>query len=902
MPDWKQLFREQIAELNLAPAREAEIAEEFAQHAEDRYRELQSAGTPEAEALRITLEELSDPALVAGELRTVEHTGAPERSVFVAGLLRDVRYGFRSLRASLGFTLVVIAVLGIGIGANVAMFTVVDAAFLRPLRLPDPERLVQVQETPPGGGDMPVAYPNFLDWEKQVQSFESMGIGGVFPERLKRAGGSERIQIAYVSPGFHLAYGVKAVIGRMFTAADDRAGAEPVAVLSERFWQTHFAGDAGVIGRTVTIDDQVWTIAGVAASFQWPRTADVFVPIAFGLDKWGLNLREQHSGTGVIARLKPGVSLQQARTEMKVIASRLAKQYPDANGGNSATVTPLREYISGNIREPVLLMFGAVGLLLLVACANVAGLLLARSAVRQREIAIRTALGASRLQLVRQLLTESVLLALASAAAGVVLARFGLVALQRIFPDAENLGGIGLDLRVLAFSVLAAGATAVLFGLAPAIQATRLNVTEAVKSGGRASHGSGVRLHTRKLLVVSQVAMAVVLSIGAGLLVRSLVEALETDPGFRPEHVVAAPILPPDRKDADLSRNSQLLRDVSERIAVLPGVRAVGAISNLPFGGSESWGDFYREDRPVPRAGSLPNAMQAAATAGYFQAMGIPLRKGRLFNASDGRMPPVKRDIPSVLAYMRSVEMVAVINETMARRFWPGEDPIGKVFRFGPVSMQGPRVRILGVVGDARQFGLDRPAEPQYFFFADQFPVLQATLVVRTTQDVTGLASVIHKVVAEFQPDAIVAQVESMETIVDRSLAGRQNNVMLLGLFSGIALLLAALGLYATMAYVVAQRTQEIGLRMALGAAAGDVRMMVVREGLLLAGAGVIIGLAAALLGARVVASMLYGVTSTDALTYAGSALLLVIVMLVASYFPAWRASRVDPMVALRCE
>jgi predicted permease len=341
---------------------------------------------------------------------------------------------------------------------------------------------------------------------------------------------------------------------------------------------------------------------------------------------------------------------------------------------------------------------------------------------------------------------------------------------------------------------------------------------------------------------------------------------------------------------------------VTERLAGVPGIEAAGAIDALPFSNPDSSANFYRDDRPIPGPGQIPNAMKAAATPGYFRAMGIPLLRGRLFTAADGQMPPLKRDMASLLAYVRSIEMVAVINETMARRFWPGEDPVGKYFRWGPPSIQGPRVKILGVVGDARQFGLDQPVEPQYFFSAGQFPVLDARLVVRTRGDVTGLASTIRGVVAEYQPDAVVTQVEPMLTLIDRSLTGRQNNVMLLGLFSGVALLLAALGLYATMAYIVAQRTQEIGVRMALGAAGSDVRMMVVREGALLAGAGVIIGLIAAVAGARVVSSMLYGITATDTLTYAGSALLLVLAMLVASYIPAWRASRVDPLVALRFE
>jgi putative ABC transport system permease protein len=365
---------------------------------------------------------------------------------------------------------------------------------------------------------------------------------------------------------------------------------------------------------------------------------------------------------------------------------------------------------------------------------------------------------------------------------------------------------------------------------------------------------------------------------------------------------VTAPIIPLDRKDADVSQNSRLLREVAERLAALPGVEAAGATRNLPFGNPNAWATFYRDDLPIPAAGKLPNGMQTAVTPGYFQAMGIPLLKGRLFDASDGQMRALKRDFPSILSYLRSADIVAVINDTMARRYWPDEDPIGKAFYFGPPSLKGPRVRIVGVVGNARQLSLAEPVQPQYFFSADQFPILDARLVVRTTRDVAALAPLIRSIVAESQPDAVVTKVETMETLIDHSVAGRQDHVLLLGLFSGIALLLAALGLYGTMAYIVTQRTQEIGLRMALGAEAADVRGMVVKEGAALGAVGVVIGIAAALAGARVVSSMLYGVTTTDGVTYAGSAILLVIIVLAASYLPAWRASRVDPIEALRTE
>jgi putative ABC transport system permease protein len=402
------------------------------------------------------------------------------------------------------------------------------------------------------------------------------------------------------------------------------------------------------------------------------------------------------------------------------------------------------------------------------------------------------------------------------------------------------------------------------------------------------------------VLVVGQVALAVVLSVGAGLLARSLLAALRTDPGFRPEQVLVAAIVPSDRANGDIARNAQLMRDVLERLAGVPGVQVAGAVDNMPFDNPDSWSDFYRDDRPVPEPGRLPNGMKAAVSASYFQAMGVPLLSGRLFSPADGRLPPVKRDVREMLARLRSMELTAVINETMARRFWPDEDPVGKYFRWGPPSIKGPRVKIVGIVGDSRQQGLDRPVEPQYFFSMDQFPMFDTRLVVRTSVDPASLAATLRAVVAECDPNASVARIERLETLIGRSLTGRQNSVLLLGGFSGIALLLASLGLYATMAYIVTQRTQEIGLRMALGAAAADVRTMVVREGVLLAAAGVGLGVLAALAGARAVSSMLYGIAPTDPLTYLSSAMLLTAVMVAASYIPARRASRVDPMEALR--
>ncbi len=902
MPDWKRLVRRRLAALKLEPEREAEIAEELAQHAEDRYRELVTGGATEAEARRRALEEIGERGALSRNLRPVERTNAPEPYVWDGGPLRDLAGGVRSLRRTPGLTLAVVAVLAIGIGANVAMFTVLDAVFLRPLRLREPERLVQIQDSRGPGGTIPISYPNFLDWRREARSFESMDVSAVFDETLKTAEGAERLRVAYVSPGFHGTYGVTPVLGRALTAEDDRPGAPPALVLSHAYWQSRFGGRADALGRRMTFGDQVWTVAGVMEPFRWQRTADVFVPVAFAMQKWGLALRENRSNTGVIARLRAGVSVEAARAEMKLISSQLEKEYPGANAGFTAVVTPLQEFIGGGVRRQVLLMSGAVAMLLLVACGNVAGLLLARAAVRRREMAIRIALGAARLRLVRQLLTESLLLAMAGAAVGLAVARAGITWLRGIVPVAENLGGIGVDGRAAAFAILAAGSTAVLFGLAPALQFTRPNTIDAIKAGGHSARGGALRWRTHKFLVTGQVALAVVLTVGVGLLLRSLLEALTTSPGFQTEHVVAATVVSGGSDAADIARSSWFVRDVTERLEARPGIAAAGAVDALPFGSPDSSAAFFRDDLPLPPPDRIPSALKANVTPGYFRVMGIPLLRGESFRPTAARMPSVKRDMPSMVAYLRSIKLEAVINETMARRYWPGEDPIGKTFRFGPPSLEGPQVKIIGLVSDSRQYGLDRAIEPQFYFSSDQFPLFDTRLVVRTAGDVPDLAAAIRKAVAECQPDAVVVSVDTMDRVVGRTLASRRLSVTVLTSFAGVALLLAALGLYATMSYLVAQRTQEIGVRMALGAARGDVHRMVVREGAVIAGAGVAVGLAAALAGSRVVAGMLYGVTATDAVTYVGSAVLLGLISLLATYLPARRASSVDPMVALRLE
>ena len=896
MPDWKDEIRRRLSTLKLEPARESEIVEELDQHLEDVYQRSIAKGLSDHEAKRIALRELADAESLPNELKRVQKPfheppvpGGSGRSNLLTDFIQDLRYAARMQRKNPGFTIVAIIALALGIGANTAIFSVVNTVLLRPLPYKDPERLVMVWEDASRAGyprDTPTA-ANFIDWRNQSTLFEGMAAMAEESFNLTGAGDPERLKGRRVSADFFPLLGVEPLIGRVFSAAEDQPGAQRVVVLSYTLWQRRFGGDNGIIGNTVNLHSQPHVVVGVMpARFQFPSVDDeVWTPIAFTAEE-AAN-RDRHY-LQVVGRLKPGVTLEQAQTEMNTIAARLQQQYPQSNTDLGAAVTSLHEQTVGDIRPALLILLGAVGLVLLIACANVANLLLARAAVRQKEIAVRVALGARRWRLVRQFLTESVLLATLGGLVGLGIAYGGLIVLRAFIP--ENISQakqVSIDLKVLGFTLLVSTVTGVIFGLAPALQAARFNQTETLKEGGRdsATGSSGKRI--RGLLVMAEVAVSLVLLIGAGLLINSFLRLRNVDPGFRTDNLLTMKMVLPDSKYDEFARRTAFFADLIQRVEALPGVKSVAVTSNLPLYRQGNSIGITIEGKPAPPPGQELIVVTRMISRGYFDTMGIPLLSGTGFTDQETVTTP----------------RVAVISETMARRFWPGEDPIGKRLATGRIQRPEDWTQVIGVVKDVRQFELTVDPKPQmYLPYRQRGFFSPEDLVVKTDVDPASMAATVRNAVWEIDKDQPVSNIRTMEEILLDSIARQRFSMLLLAIFAGVALLLAAVGIYGVMSYSVAQRTHEIGIRMALGAQTGAVLKLAVGYGLKLVIAGVAIGLVAAFALTRVMSTLLYGVTATDPTTFALISLLLVGVAALASYIPARRATKVDPMIALRYE
>jgi len=895
MPDWKEEVRRRLSRLNLEPAREAEIVEELAQHLDDIYERSVKAGLTEAEAKRVALKELADTELMQKEMRRSHKptSQAPVagggRTSVLADFWNDLRYAIRLQRKNPGFTIVAVIALALGIGANTAIFSVVNTVLLRPLPYKDPERLVMVWEEATKAGypqDTPAA-ANFVDWRDQNQSFEGMAAITDDSFNLTGSGDPERLEGQRVSTNLFPLLGVEPQIGRVFTAAEDQPGNERVVLLSYGLWQRRFGGDAGIVGKSLQLSGAGYTVVGVMpARFQFPTADDeVWVPIAFTQED-AAN-RDRHY-LRVVGRLKPGVTLAQAQADMSTIATRLQQQYPQSNTDLGAVITPLHEHLVGDIKPALLILLGAVGLVLLIACANVANLLLARAAVRQKEIAVRVALGARRSRLIRQFLTESVSLSLLGGLVGLVIAYVGLIVLKAFIP--ENISqarAISIDYKVLGFTLLVSLATGLIFGLAPALQSIRFNQAETLKEGGRdaATGGSGKRL--RSLLVMAEVAISLVLLIGAGLLINSFLRLRNVDPGFRAENLLTMKIVLPDLKYERKIQRSAFYTDLVQRVQSLPGVRSAAVTTNLPLYLQGNSISISIEGRPEPPPGQEPIIVTRIISPGYFDTMTIPLLKGRPLTDQD------TDDSPNVV----------VIGESMARRYWPGEEAVGKRIAVGRVKSQEDWLQIVGVVKDVRQFELTADPKPQMYLTHRQYGFFDAQdLVVKTDVDPASMAGAVRKAVWEIDKDQPVSDIRPMETILADSIARQRFSMLLLAIFASVALVLAAVGIYGVMSYSVAQRTHEIGIRMALGAQTSAVLKLAVGYGLKLVAAGIGIGLVAAFALTRVMSTLLFGVTATDPTTFTLISLLLVAVAAIASYIPARRATRVNPIIALRYE
>lgn len=805
-------------------------------------------------------------------------------------LFQNLRYTIRALRKSPGFTAVAVITLALGIGANTAIFSVVNAVLLRPLPYKDDSRLVVILNK----GRNPVAPANFIDWRSQSQSFSQMGAAEYWTPNLTGTDNPEKLWALHVSPEIFRMLGVQPLLGRMLLPEEQEAGKEHEVVLSYSLWQSHFAGNPEIIGRSVALSGETYSVVGVMprdfkfAPF-WATKAELWAPLALGsrlTDRSGGSLR-------VFARLKPGVNLEQAQAEMGGITGRLEREFPGTN--QDMQVLSLREKVVGNIRPALLVLLGAVGFVLLIACANVSHMLLARAAARREEIALRTALGAGRWDVFRQFLTESLALALFGGGAGLLLAVWGVRVLVALSPAAiPRVETVRVDGHVLLFALAVSLFTGVAFGMAPAWRATAVNLSDALKEGERGS-SEGHRKRLRGLLVGSEFALAVVLLAGAGLMVRTFLALQHVDPGFDPSGVLSVVVSVAGTEQAAAGHTGNFYQEVLQKVSAVPGVQSVSGINHLPLAGDE-WGfRFHIEGRPPERPGEELVATYRAVFPGYFRTMRIPILRGRDVSDADNLRAPG----------------VVVINDYIARRYWPGEDAIGKRITFDDPAKNPSWLTVVGVAKNTARSNWVSPPEEEVFLpylqsrdYLDKPspPFAYLTLVVRTNRDPATLAPDIRRAIHSLDKSIPLSEIQTMDQVVAEATGQSRFYLVLLGAFATVALVLAGVGIYGVMSYSVSRRTHEIGIRMALGAQGRDVLKLVVFQGIVQALAGVAVGLAGALALSRLMAGLLYGTRATDPATFAAVVLVLSGVAVAASYVPARRATKVDPMVALRYE
>jgi putative ABC transport system permease protein len=812
------------------------------------------------------------------------------------GLIQDFRYALRQLRKSPGFAAVAVITLALGIGFNTAIFSVVNAVLLRPLAFADASRLVRIWHVPPeksfpGMTTFPVSAANYLDWERQTQVFDHMAIYSYHGFTVTGGDKPEQLSAGAVSSGFFATLGVQPILGRVLSPEEDQPGRSHVVVLSYRLWQEHFGGNPGIVGHDINLDGQPYLVAGVMPSnFQFPDFAKMWTPMAW-TDQERAVRGEHHSI--VIARLKPGVELKQAQAEMNTMSDRLQQQYPDDDKGWGAVVVPMQQDLVSDVRPALLVLLGAVAFVLLIACVNVANLALAKTFSRQKEIAIRTALGATSVRILRQILTETVLLALSGGALGLAFAHFAVRFIVAFLADKlPHSIEVGLDSKVLIFTAVISVITGIVAGVLPAWRLTRRDVNQALKQGlGRTDADAGGH-RTRSVLVVSEVALSLILLIGAGLMIRSFQNLRNVNPGFDSRQVLTMSVMVSRAKFPSPDQAISFFDRVLQRVRSLPGVESAAVIDNIPLtGGSHQ--PIAIEGRPVVPMSEQPEVDVRLVSAGYMSAMHIPTLRGRGLSDTDVAGRPA----------------VVLVSESMARQFWPGEDPVGKrlTLTFYPEAIR----EVVGVVGDVKLDSLDemRPSATLYFPL-DQVSVPAAggwrsfpmTLLVRSRSGSGELASAVSNAVHEADRDIPLVDISTMDELVENSLSQQRFNMLLLGAFAALALLLAAVGIYSVLSYSVKRSVREIGIRLALGAPVGEVLRMVVFEAMKPTLLGVAIGTAGALALGRVLSSLIFGVRPTDPLTFVAVAALLAAVALVASIVPAYRATKVDPMVALRYE
>jgi predicted permease len=872
---------------------EKELEEEVRTHLELAAQERMERGEEKNEAERAARREFGNVGLVKETTRDAWGWGSLER------LVQDLRFGLRMMAKSPGFAAVAILTLALGIGANTALFSVVNGVLLNPLPYPEPEQLVTLAESKPNFDSGSISFPNFRDWRKDNRTFSAMGLTRDSSFNLTGTGDAEQVGAQFVSSDFLPLLGVKPAMGRFFSEGEDEIGASPFVLISAEFRSRKFGSASDVLGKGITLDGRSYTIVGVVpASFKlqvWSfRPSDVYLPIG----QWTnplLNRREAGLGFHGVGRLKPGVTIQQVRADMQRVTKHLTEAYPDADTGIGATLIPLKEHVVGRMRQLLLVLLAAVGFVLLIACVNVANLLMVRSAGRAREFAVRAALGAGRGRIVRQLLTESIVLALAGGGLGLLLTAWGTkAALQHLPPGLPRASEVGLDMRVLLFTMGIALLCGILFGLAPALRTSRPNLHDTLKEGGRGSGGGKHR--AQGVFVVAEMAMALVLLIAAGLMIRSLNALWNVNPGFDARNVLTFSIsLPPSMKDASAEAIRAALRQVQAKLESAAGVKSASlSWGAMPLGDDDE-DVFWLEGQPKPASvNDMSWTLSYVVQEDYLKVMGIPLERGRFFTAQDNE---------------RAAHVV-VVDDVFARKYFGDRDPVGRRVN---LYNKGGAAEIVGVVGHVKQWGLDtddqQSLRAQLYFPYMQLPdqamhqsASGTGVLLKLDGSMQGTAATIRTVLKKMNGDQVMFGVQTMEELIAESLAARRVSMIVLGVFAALALGLASMGIYGVISYLVGQRTHEIGIRIALGAKRSDVLRMVLSEGMKMTVIGVGVGLLAAAGLTRLMANLLFGVNATDPLTFAAVAVVLTLVALAACYVPARRAMKVDPIVALRYE
>ena len=822
-------------------------------------------------------------------------------------LWQDIRYGLRMLWKNRGISAIVILALALGIGANSAIFSVVNTVLLRPLPFAESDRLVFLNEKSPVLDEMSISYPNFLDWREHNQSFEKIAVYNRASYNLTGAGDAERIITVQMSADMFNVLRVNALHGRVFTNDEDKPGGTPVAVLSYGLWQRRFGGQMSILNQPITLNDKSYVVIGVMPeSFAGPSPgsarAELYVPVGQLSDQPSWKDRGNHPGLYGVARLKPGVSFAQADADMNNIAANLEKQYPASNSGARVRMQPMLEVYVSDVRRALWVIFAAVGFVLLIACANIANLLLARATARRKEMAIRTAVGASRWRLARQLLTESLLLSLIGGGFGLLLARWGIDLILYVSPDSiPRSREIGLDWTVIGFTFGISFLTGMLFGLVPALQAGEVDVHETLKETGRSMSG---RNWLRSSLVVAEVATTLVLLIGAGLMIRSFYLLQKVNPGFSYEHLTSFSVSLPGKKYATDEAQASFYNRLLENIRAVPGVETAAAASGLPLGNNGWQTGFVVDGQPRPPRDQTPLMEACLVTPDYFRAMNIPVLRGRVFTDRDDRSHLANVDLSKLSEDEQQLAGLnrMVIDDEFARRHWPNQDAVGKYILMGPED-KPKKIEVIGVVGRVKMESLNHNSDrvQGYFPFA-QVPNTSMTVIVKGTSDPSQLISSIRAAVKEIDPDQPIYNPRTMYDIRAESVAPERLNLTLLSLFAGLALVLAIVGIYGVMSYSVTQRTHEIGIRMAIGARPRDVFAMILGHGMKLSLLGVVIGLALAFGLTRLMETMLFGVAPTDLTTFTAISVLLVSVALLACYLPGRRATKVEPTISLRYE